>query len=136
MTQTPHNLDPNTVTIPFTAPPVAMAGSHCRVFLRGQNLCARTNLATRPYHTPHSLREPPAHRLSSLIRTFLRKSPRAGGRQASEPVPSLATHVNLSTCRRIRNTGQHGIIPRKDHRCPGFGTVLFPRNLVRIVRTF
>jgi hypothetical protein len=66
VTLTAHNLDLNTVTIPFTVDSVAAAGSRYHVFLRGQNPYALTNLASRPHRTPHSPHQPLPHRLSSL----------------------------------------------------------------------
>jgi hypothetical protein len=132
-TLTAHNLDLNTVTIPFTAQAVAAPGSHCRVFLRGHNLYALTNLASRPRRTPHSLHQPAAHRVSSLSSLNSHISAKTFPRRPLPHLPTTtithATHMTLGARRRHRDTGLYGIITLRDHRCPGLISPPAPRKI-------
>jgi hypothetical protein len=139
------------VTIPITVHSVAAAGSHCRVFLRGQNPYARTNLVGRPHRIP-SPHQPPSHRVSSLSSLSSHISAKAFPRRRPPHLPTItithATHMPTGARRRHRDTGLCGIFPHKGSSLlrPGFaaslpiarqsGTVLHPPNLMRMCAHF
>jgi hypothetical protein len=140
VTLTAHNPDLNTVTIPFAFHTFAAAGSHCRVFLSGQNPYARTHLAGTPHRAPHSPHQPPPHRLSAhsalSAHVFPKTFPRRRPPHLRTAIITLDTHMTPVTRRRHRDTKLRGITPMKDHRCPGRNSppAYHPPNFMRTVR--
>jgi hypothetical protein len=112
-TQTAHNLDLSTVTIPFTAHATPAPGNHCRVFLRGHALYALTNPARKPRRARYSLCQPLSHGLSSLSSLNSHISAKTVPRR---PRPHLSTTTifsdRASTRRRIFRPSAPRILSR------------------------
>jgi hypothetical protein len=145
-TRTAHNLDLNTVTIPFTAHDTPAPGNHCRVFLRGHALYALTNPAGKPRRTRYSLHQPLSHGLSSLsslnshisAKTF----PRRPRPHLSTTTITHPTHRTRGARRHHRCSGLCRIVTTREHRCSGlysppasptssFCEVLLPTQVTR-----
>jgi hypothetical protein len=122
-TQTPPNLDLNTVTNPLTAHAIPAPRTHCRAFLRGHDLRAGTNPASRPSRTPFSIHQPLSHGLSSLSSLNSHISARTFPRRLRLHLPTTtilhATHRTRGARRYQRGAGLCGIISIRDHRCSG-----------------
>jgi hypothetical protein len=117
VTLTAHNPDLSTVTIPFTVHSVAAARCPCRVFLRGQNPYARTNLTSRPHRTPHSPHQPPAHRLSAHSSLSSHVFPKTFPRRRPPHLRTTTiTHATHMTPARRRHRGTGLLITASPHR--------------------
>jgi hypothetical protein len=111
VTLTAHNLDPTTVTIPFTTQSVTATDSHSRVLLRGQNPCALANLASWSHRIQHSLRQPPAHRLSSLCSLNPHISAKSFPRQRPPHRPTNQNHPSPAALNALSALSAH-IFPK------------------------